>query len=153
MFIILGVVITVLMMVSIASRATSKELSLQPVPSFAGLAEPQQRFVELCTGLTLTSQTAPVAVSYCLGNVRGFADSHTLTVRLASAMNQQVADGLVLWCIDRSISDKQLLDSVVAWFASNAERVRELTSEYKDTPSARTAVLIAALHGSFPCQR
>jgi hypothetical protein len=118
----------------------------------SGLTSPQISFLQVCTGLLINNSNGSIAVANCLGRLRGLVDGHALTVQLASA-DPDASSGIELWCVAPSVSDKQLLDSVITWSTANNVRVKELVSEYTDPAAARTAVMIAALHASYPCEK
>lgn len=145
------------------------ELSIPSLPSFTsapastpvasspslGLTPAQQRLLSLCTGLELTeepvtNELAAIAVSNCIGRIRGLADGHTMTAHLVAAKLQNAPD-VRLWCIEEQVSDKQLLDTVVSWVEQNPARVKEIIGKFTDT-NAATSMIVTALNHSYPCK-
>lgn len=114
----------------------------------AAISTPYTSFLTLCSGLPINSSTARIATANCLGRIRGFSDAHALMVKLAGDKGESIQ----LWCVDQSVSDKQLLDSVIAWTTSNHERIVAITKEYTAV-NAGTAIIIAALHSTYPCEK
>ena len=110
------------------------------------------RFLELCTGITVKDDGVRlIAVSNCLGRIRGFADGHLMTVRLANASGKD--EGLQLFCIDEKKTDRQVYEAVAGWVAKNPARFDEIVAQYESSATAAMAVNVAALHAAFPCQK
>lgn len=155
---IVGVMIISLTVLSII-RATQRS----PAPAnqragdHIGLAPPATtsvgavRFLEMCTGITIKDEAVRlIAVSNCLGRIRGFADGHLMTVRLADASGK---DGLQLFCIDEKQTDRQVYEAVAGWVAMNPVRFDEIAIQYQSPATAAMAINVAALHAAFPCEK
>lgn len=117
-------------------------------PLASTVSTPESSFLTLCSGLPINPSTLRIATANCLGRIRGFSDAHALTVKLAGDKGNSIQ----MWCVGPKVTDQQLLDSVIAWTTSNHVRVAELTKQYTAV-NAATAIIIAALHSTYPCEK
>lgn len=128
-------------------------LAVNPVPVAAPATSTPVgaiRFLEMCTGISIKDESVRViAVSNCLGRIRGFADGHLMTVRLANAAGKD--DGLQLFCIDEKKTDRQVYEAVAGWVAKNPTRFDTIAAQYESSATAAMAINVAALHAAFPC--
>lgn len=113
-------------------------------------------FFKLCTGVEIIDkETGYLAISNCMGRVRGLVDGHQMTVvmqqRYATEDRKQPAPQL--WCVDEKVNDKQVLDTVLNWVNNNPAEFEQIVSTLGTDKSATTAMAITvkALHQSFPC--
>ncbi len=105
-------------------------------------------FIGVCSGMDLTSpEVHIVALSECMGRVRGFVDGHNMTV----AMNQMAgAKSIKLWCMPTQVTTDQLLTNVMDWADSNPDDYVDIRASMDDANSA-TAIVIRALRTTYPC--
>ncbi len=107
-------------------------------------------FVGVCSGIDMTNpEVHLIAVSECMGRVRGFVDGHDLTVamiQMASGNKRSNA----LWCMPTNVTSDQLLSDVMDWADRNPSAYVEVRSKMDDNNSA-TAVMIRALRETYPC--
>lgn len=105
-------------------------------------------FIGACSGMDMSNvEVHVVALSECMGRVRGFVDGHHLTV----AMNQLVGVKSVnLWCMPLKTSSDQLLTNMMDWVDANPSEYAVIRSKVGDDNSA-TAVMIQALRTTYPC--
>lgn len=116
-------------------------------PRLHTLAEiTHDQFLELCSGLKDTSESVRV-ISYanCLGRVRGFVDSHQLTVKLNE--NKGVTP---MWCVDSKLTDEQVFNAIIVWAVDNPQMFQETIASL-DSLNAASAVIIRSMHTMFPC--
>ena len=128
---------------------------VQPIPVVAKVPAtntPSAEFIQLCSGLEPTSeQTRLLAQANCLGRIRGYTDSHQQTVRM---LQQQyaISRSSQLWCVPRSVNDKELLTVILRWADANPSEYDSVTSKYSGTAGAM-GVLAAALRAEYPCSK
>ena len=105
-------------------------------------------FIGVCSGMDMSNaEVHVVALSECMGRVRGFVDGHHLTV----AMNQMAGTKSVkLWCMPNKVSSDQLLTNVMDWADANPDDYVDIRSKMDDSNSA-TAIVIRALRITYPC--
>ena len=105
-------------------------------------------FIGTCSGMDVSNPDVHlVALSECMGRVRGFVDGHTMTV----AMNRLAgAKSITLWCMPTKVSSDQLLTNIMDWVDANPEDYNDVRSKMDDNNSA-TAVMIRALRTTYPC--
>lgn len=105
-------------------------------------------FIGACSGMDVSNpEVHLVALSECMGRVRGFVDGHMMTV----AMNQMAGVRSVnLWCMASSKTSDQLLTNIMDWADANPEDYTNIRSKMDDENGA-TAVMIRALHATYPC--
>lgn len=153
---LLATLVGILVIGFFASRTPThidRELVQQKIPlKEIHTTPPFSRFLEMCSGIQLTEEVAPVATANCLGRIRGLSDGHLMTVRLAAA-DPTSRSNIQLWCIDATTTDKQVFDAVSNWTVENEKRFTEIVSQYKAIPTATVAVVVAALHATYPCEK
>lgn len=105
-------------------------------------------FIGACSGMDVSNPDVHlVALSECMGRVRGFVDGHMMTV----AMNQLAgAKSINLWCMPTKVSSDQLLTNIMDWVDANPEDYTDVRSKMDDNNGA-TAVMIRALRTTYPC--
>ena len=105
-------------------------------------------FVGVCSGMDISdAEVHLIAVSECMGRVRGFVDGHHLTV----AMNRMAgAKSVNLWCMPDKLTSGQLLTEVMDWADTHPDEYVKIRTNVDDNNSA-TAVMIEALHTAYPC--
>lgn len=116
------------------------------------------RFIELCTGVRLETETAKsrpsdvnmIAISNCLGRTRGYVDGHQMTMELNKAIGIQ--GGRRMWCVTQDVEDKDVLEAVMAWSDANPKEFAELTKQYNGL-TASTAITMRAVSQKYPCAK
>lgn len=109
----------------------------------------ESQYIQLCSGLTNQDQaTYLIGVANCLGRIRGFVDSHQMTIKMQPTSAHAVSP---LWCVDSSVTDKEVLDAVTDWYVENLEESKTIASQL-DSVNAATAIAVRAIHETFPCK-
>ena len=109
-------------------------------------------FLESCSGVVpINDKNELIAFTNCMGRVRGLSDGHTMTAAFVDTVDRKVARDIRLWCEPKHTTDKQLFDAVTTWINQNQERAQELLKE-QQLINASTAIVIAALHSTYPCK-
>lgn len=153
---LLAILVALLVIGFFSSRSQphiDRELVQQKIPlKEIRATPPSARFLEMCSGIQLTEEVAPIATANCLGRIRGLSDGHLMTVRLAAA-DPSSRSNIQLWCINTTTTDKQVFDAVSTWTTENETRFNEIVSQYESVPTATMAVIVAALHAAYPCEK
>jgi hypothetical protein len=147
-FILCALVVSVVILTAFHLALPKPAIPHTEAVAFPSISVPHQAFLTLCSGLPINDATLRIATANCLGRIRGFSDAHALTVKLAGDAGASIQ----MWCVGPNVTDKQLLDSVIAWTTNNHDRVAGLTKEYTAV-NAATAIIIAALHSTYPCEK
>lgn len=101
-------------------------------------------FVELCSSIKITTDDVGlVAVSNCLGRVRGYADGVTMMAELNKVNH--------IWCINQHHTDRMLMEKVINWVESNTEQYKRFVDQL-DIQTAASAVIIKGLQSGYPCK-
>jgi len=113
---------------------------------------PSVKFVELCAGLsTANEQGRLMATANCLGRIRGYTDSHQQTIRMLQ-QTYAISKDTQLWCVPKSITDKELLTVILDWADANPSEFNSIVTAYNGTAAAM-GVLAVALHAAYPCTK
>lgn len=110
---------------------------------------PSVQFLSLCSGLEdMTNETVQlVAVASCLARVRGFVDGHQVTIRMQKPGANTIH---ALWCVDATVTDKEVLDSVMSWVDANPADYKKIIDAMPGTTAA-LAITTKAVHDAYPC--
>ncbi len=113
---------------------------------------PSARFIQLCSGLEISGeQTKLLATANCLGRIRGYVDSHQQTVHMLQ-QRYTIPDAAQLWCIPRSVTDKELLTDILTWVDSNPTDYTSITTRYNGTTAAM-GIFAATFRSTYPCTK
>lgn len=114
-----------------------------------------KEFITMCTNADVeTSSTLVIAYVNCMGRVRGYVDGHQMTIDLQYTVHEQYSKLLVLdplWCIPTTVTDRELLFSVVDWTNSNHKDFKALAKRYPGGAGV-SAVITKALSTKYPCK-
>lgn len=105
-------------------------------------------FIGVCSGMDMSNdEVVLIALSECMGRVRGFVDGHHMTV----AVNRMAgAKSVNLWCMPAKVSSDQLLTTIMDWADANPDDYVDVRAQMDDNNSA-TAIMIRALRSAYPC--
>jgi hypothetical protein len=92
-----------------------------------------------------------MATANCLGRIRGYSDSHQQTIRMLQ-QTYAISKGSQLWCVPKSLTDKELLTVILDWADANPSEFNSIVTAYNGTAAAM-GVLAAALHAAYPCTK
>lgn len=108
------------------------------------------RFIENCSGVKLNGNDDHdlIAASNCLGRIRGFADGHALTTQLIRMGGIDVPQA---WCIDVRKTDREVLESVLAWANTHSSEFDRMINKYDRSDAAYT-IAFKALNDTYPCK-
>lgn len=123
-----------------SSASTQKPIAIAP-------AGPSSEFLLMCSGKEPTAEQTNSAVEICAARVRGFADGHSMTMRIHEAK----ISANPLWCVDQNLSDGSVLATVLRWTDENPDRFWTIAKD-ANVPTATLMVVVAALHNKFPCE-
>lgn len=113
-------------------------------------SSPAQDFIGVCSGMDLTHPDVHVvALSECMGRVRGFVDGHNLTIAIVQITDNSKRAN-TMWCMPTQVSTGQLLTDIMDWVDQNPNEYVKIRSNVDDDNSA-TAVMIQALRTTYPC--
>lgn len=123
-------------------------------PPLAEAKKMDTDFIQLCSDLTIKDKDDyNVAVSACMGYIRGVADSHRLTVDVISEKHNDVKK---VWCVPLKESDGKMFINIVNLIESNYEyyqKLKELIKQKADpVVSVRLAILFTFLNSAYPCE-
>lgn len=128
-----------------ACSPTQPEQELLQEPSFQS-QNPHTgfHFIEICSGIEMkTEAEGMLAVSNCLGRIRGYADGVALHAELHHTPK--------LWCIDTAKTDQDVMNAVLTWVDNNTERYAVYVQSL-DSRTAASATIIQGLRESFICR-
>lgn len=149
---VIGVAIAVLCLVwfiSIAHNAASPVEAETQTVYYAEMSESQRQFLSVCSSLDITPEVGQLAYAYCSGLIRGIASGHLITVKMTEYQRHTIP---MLWCIDKSVPNSQLVREVAQWFMTNPDRVNDLSKSFRDLDLS-IAVTMSALGTSYPCKK
>lgn len=110
---------------------------------------PQSKdFIGACSGMDVSNpEVHLLALSECMGRVRGFVDGHAVTV----AMNNHVGvQSVNMWCMPAKTSTDKLLTDIMDWADANPQAYTNIRAKMNNSNGA-TAIIIKALRTTYPC--
>lgn len=115
--------------------------------------EPTERsasvqFVEMCAGHSMdTEELQLLAVSGCIGRVRGFVDGSAFVNHVVQTVGGR---SVSVWCVSPNLTTDKILDAIMDWVDAHPEEYYNTVREY-GPESAANVVMIKAIRSSFPC--
>lgn len=105
-------------------------------------------FIGVCSGMDISNpEVQLMAMSECMGRVRGFVDGHHTTIAMNSIAGTK---SISLWCMPNKVSTGQLLTEVMDWADTHPKEYVRIRSSMDDDNGAM-AIMIKALRVTYPC--
>lgn len=113
--------------------------------------DPSAHFIGECSGMDLSDSTVYlVAVSECVGRVRGFIEGHNLMVSMLRMADNNNAKNAQLFCVDSNVEAAVVVTSIMDWSDANYTEYAN-TVEAADPASLATIIMIKALKANYAC--
>lgn len=138
---------------------TSDTVSPQPITasSIDSADDRDVKFLEMCSGLSLDPKSHSsdsetiglIAVANCLGRIRGYVDGHQLTITMQVRAGKSTMTPL--WCVNPSVTDKELMDSIFSWSEAHSDEFDQITTQYNGS-TASVGIMLRAISTQYPCK-
>lgn len=113
--------------------------------------EPSAHFIGECSDMDLSDPTVYlVAVSECVGRVRGFIEGHNLMISMMGMASNSNTKKLQLFCVGPNVEAADVVTSIMDWSDSNYVEYAN-TVETADPSSLATIIMIKALKANYTC--
>ena len=113
--------------------------------------EPSSHFIGECSDMDLSDSTVYlVAVSECVGRVRGFIEGHNLMISMLRMAGNNNARNAQLFCVGPNVEASDVVTSIMDWSDANYAEYAN-TVDAADPSSLATIIMIKALKANYAC--
>lgn len=107
------------------------------------------KFLGQCSNIEMSNDRDMmlIAMSGCLGRVRGFVEGYNLT---KDAVESSFNTKIQLWCIPPDADSHKMLVGILDWVDNNPQQYDKITNGAAPENQAMIMV-VAALHAMYPC--
>lgn len=109
-------------------------------------------FFKRCAGQPYTDVSAGQDIAMCGARISGFVAGHDLAMEQIQATVDSQAR---LWCIPDDVTEATYVTTIHSWAEANPNKYQKIVDSMSQSNDATvaTAVIIAALHSTYPCTK